>query len=179
VVKGIIDQLFNPLGIRFTYQATDRTESYHPYKQADIFYKEQLIGQIAELHPSTLKKADIFPTVIVEINLKSLLEEESPVNYQPVSKFPNVSRDLAVVIDENVSAAELLSMIEQTVRKQLVSIDIFDVYQGANIETGKKSMAFSLVFNDKDKTLSTEEVDQLMKKITNRLAFSFKATVRS
>lgn len=179
VVKGIIDQLFNPLGIRFTYQATDRTESYHPYKQADIFYKEQLIGQIAELHPSTLKKADIFPTVIVEINLKSLLEEESPVNYQPVSKFPNVSRDLAVVIDENVSAAELLSMIEQTVRKQLVSIDIFDVYQGTNIETGKKSMAFSLVFNDKDKTLSTEEVDQLMKKITNRLAFSFKATVRS
>ena len=179
VVKGLVDQLFNPLGIVLTYQSSDRTSSYHPFKQADIIYQNQVIGQIAELHPKVIKEKDVQTTVVVEINLKPLLEVVKPVNYQPVTKFPNVSRDLAIVVDESIQASELLSIIEQTVRKNLVSLQIFDVYQGQTIEKGKKSMAFSLVFNDKDKTLSTEEVDQLMKKITNRLAFAYKAVIRS
>ncbi len=70
-------------------------------------------------------------------------------------------------------------MIEQTAKKILVSVDVFDVFQGSSIEKGKKSIAFSLVFNDKDKTLSADDVDQVMKKITNRLAFSYQATIRS
>ena len=96
-----------------------------------------------------------------------------------VSKYPSVTRDLAIVIDEHVTAKELMDMISQTVRKNLVSINVFDVYQGTHIEKGKKSIAFSLVLNDKDKTLSTDEVDQLIKKVINRLSFSYKAVVRT
>ena len=179
VVKGLVESVFNPLGIELTYQATKRTESYHPYKQADVIYKKQVIGQLAELHPAEEKRLGIDHTIVFEINLAPILEEKQEVDYKIVSKFPTVSRDLAIVVDEHIPASELTELIKQTVRKNLVSIDIFDIYQGSHIEAGKKSMAFSLVFNDPEKTLSAEEVDALMKKITNRLTFSHKAVIRS
>lgn len=179
VLKGLVQSIFNPLGIELKFEATKRTEAFHPYKQADIIYQKQVIGQIAELHPSLEKNLGIDHTIIFEINLALLLEEKQDVNYQIVSKFPTVSRDLAIVVNEEISASDLVELIKQTVRKNLVSIDIFDIYQGSHIETGKKSMAFSLVFNDPEKTLSADEVDQLMKKITNRLTFTHKAVIRS
>ncbi len=179
VLKGLVDSVFSPLGIELTYKATKEVEAYHPYKQADVIYKNQVIGKLAELHPAEEKRLDIDHTVVFEINLAPLLEEKNEVAYKMVSKFPTVSRDLAIVVDEDVPAAELVDLIKQTVRKNLVSIDIFDVYQGNHIETGKKSVAFSLVFTDSEKTLSTDEVDQLMKKIVNRLTFTHKAVIRS
>ena len=179
VLKGLVDSIFSPLGIELTYKATNVVEAYHPYKQADVIYKNQVIGKLAELHPAEEKRLDINHTVVFEINLAPLLEEKSDVSYKMVSKFPTVSRDLAVVVGEDVPASELVDLIKQTVRKNLVSIDIFDVYQGNHIEEGRKSVAFSLVFTDTEKTLSTEEVDQLMKKIVNRLTFTHKAVIRS
>lgn len=179
VLKGLLSSIFEPLDITLDYQATDRTASYHPYKQADILYNNHVIGQLAELHPNEEKRLGIDHTTILEIDLTELLQEGSPLKYQAISKFPNVTRDLAIVVDEKVTAGELLKMIEQTAKKILVSVDVFDVFQGSSIEKGKKSIAFSLVFNDKDKTLSADDVDQVMKKITNRLAFSYQATIRS
>ena len=178
-VKGIMDSVFHPLGVYFEYVSTSEVTAYHPYKQANILYKKEVLGQIAEIHPTELKALGINPTVICEINLKPLLGESSNFEYKPISRFPNISRDLAVVVDENVSANDLISLIKQTVKKNLVSIDVFDVYQGSHIEKGKKSIAFSLVFNDSEKTLATEDVDLLMKKITGRLSFSYQAIVRS
>ena len=178
-VKGIIDSVFNPLGIYFDYVPTSKTDAFHPYKQSNIIYNKHVLGQIAEIHPTEAKALGIDTTIICEINLKSLLEEESKIDYKPISRFPNISRDLAVVVDEKITAHDLISMIRQTVKKNLVSIDLFDVYQGSHIESGKKSIAFNLVFNDTDKTLATEDVDLLMKKITGRLSFSFQAVVRS
>jgi len=178
-VKGIIDSVFNPLGIHFEYVPVSKTDAYHPYKQANIIYNRHVLGQIAEIHPTETKALGIDTTIICEINIKPLLEEETKIDYKPISRFPNISRDLAVVVDEKVTAHELISMIKQTVKKNLVSIDVFDVYQGSHIEVGKKSIAFNLVFNDSDKTLATDDVDQLMKKITGRLSFSFQAAIRS
>lgn len=178
-VKGIIDNLFLPLGIELEYKESSQVEGYHPYRQASVFYKNQEIGVIAELHPNEVKRLDIHPTVVFEINLNPLLENQVQLKYTPTTKYPNITRDLAIVVDENVTASELISMIKQTVKKNLVQIDVFDVYQGTHIEKGKKSIAFNLVFNDSDKTLSADDVDQLMKKITGRLSFSYKAVVRS
>jgi len=179
VLKGIVNALFEPLGISLDYQASSDVEAYHPYKQAHVIYQGQVIGKLAETHPTEEKRLGIEHTVIFEINLKTLLDVIQPVNYNMVSKYPSVTRDLAIVIDEHVTAKELMDMISQTVRKNLVSINVFDVYQGTHIEKGKKSIAFSLVLNDKDKTLSTDEVDQLIKKVINRLSFSYKAVVRT
>lgn len=179
VLKGLVDSLFLPLGIELSYQATSKVSGFHPYKQAEILYKDQVIGVIAELHPEELKRLNIEDTVICEMDLMPLLLIESNVDYEPVSKFPSVTRDLAIVLDEKVSAKEISLLITQTVRKNLISLVVFDVYQGTHIEKGKKSIAFSLVFSDKEKTLSTDEVDQFMKKITHRLAFTYKAVIRS
>lgn len=179
VLKGLFTSVVEPLNLHVDYRATDRTASYHPYKQADILYKNHVIGQIAELHPQEEKRLGIDHTIILEIDLTPLLEEGPALRYESISKFPNVTRDLAIVVDERITAGEIRQLIEQTARKVLVSIDIFDVFQGSSIEKGKKSIAFSLIFNDKEKTLSAEDVDQVMKKITSRLAFTYQATIRS
>lgn len=178
VLKGIIERLFESIGLVFDYEKSSEIEAYHPYKQALIRFQGKPIGRIAELHPKALKALDISHTVVVEINLTDILLTPYDVDYQPLTKYPNISRDLAIVVNEDVLASDLLSMIKQTVKKNLVSIKVFDVYQGSHIEKGKKSIAFSLVFNDSLKTLGAEDVDQMMKKITNRLSFSYQAEIR-
>ncbi|MBN2299785.1 MAG: phenylalanine--tRNA ligase subunit beta [Acholeplasmataceae bacterium] len=178
-VKGLIDSIFNPLGISFSYVPTNHIDAYHPYRQANVLYQDQVIGQIAELHPSEVKRLGIEPTVVVDINLKNVLEPTTPMIYQSMSKYPQIERDLAIVIQQEVNADDLIQMIKQTARKNLIQIDVFDIYQGSHIEQGMKSIAFHLVFNDLEKTLESDDVDQLMKKITNRLSFSYQATIRN
>ncbi len=179
VLKGILDSTFDPLGIAFSYASTNHVKAYHPYRQANIIYKGVIIGQIAELHPLENKELGITPTTVVDIDLALLQDQEVKVLYKTMSRYPNIDRDLAIVVDENVNAEDLIKMIEQTARKNLVKIDVFDVYQGLHIEPGKKSIAFNLVFNDVDKTLESDDIDLLMKKITNRLSFSYQATIRN
>lgn len=179
VLKGLLDSIFNPINIYFSYVPTNHIESYHPYRQANVVYQDKVIGQITELHPLETKKLGIDTTVLVDIDLAPLLEQHQQTLYQPISKYPNVERDLAIVVDSHVNADDLIQMIKQTAKKNLVKIDVFDVYTGSHIEEGKKSIAFSLVFNDVDKTLENEDVEQLMKKITNRLTFSYQATIRN
>ncbi len=179
VLKGLIEGVLNPLSITLSYENSSDVAAYHPYRQAKIKYQNQVIGTIAELHPSEVKRLGIEPTVICEINLDALLNTQQPVVFKPISRFPSISRDLAIVVDEKITADELMQLITQTAKKNLVNLEVFDVYQGAHIEVGKKSIAFSLEFGDNDKTLSSDDVDQLMKKITNRLSFSYKAVIRN
>lgn len=179
VLKGILESALKPLDIELTFKQTSEYQRLHPYRQAEIYYKDHLVGLIAEVHPKERKDLDIELTYVLDIHLDPILKEEKALSYQLLSKYPNIERDLAIVVDESVEASTLLNLIKQTVRKQLVSIDIFDVYQGSHIEAGKKSVAFNLVFNDSEKTLESEDVEALMKKITKRLIFEFKATIRS
>jgi phenylalanyl-tRNA synthetase beta chain len=179
VMKGIVERLFQTIDVSFSYQSTSEISSYHPYRQAHILYQNQVIGTIAELHPQEVKRLGIKPTVVLEISLEELLYEKKELIYQGISKYPSISRDLAIVVGVEVPAGELMDMIKQTAKKQLIDLEVFDVYQGSHIETGKKSIAFSLVFNDAEKTLGSEDVDALMKKITNRLAFTYQAAIRS
>lgn len=179
VLKGLLDSVFNPLDITFSYVPTNHIEAFHPYRSANVMFQNHVIGQIAELHPNEIKRLGLEPTVVLDIDLSLLLEEGQPKIYQPVSRYPQVERDLAIVVDQHVNADDLIQMIKQTARKNLVQIDVFDIYQGSHIEAGKKSVAFHMVFNDLDKTLQSEDVDQIMKKITNRLSFSYQATIRN
>ena len=178
-LKGLLESVFSPLGIIFEYQASSKTNDFHPYRQADILFKGEVIGQIALVHPKRLNDLNIEKTYVCEINLEHVINHETHIDYQMVSKYPTVTRDLAIVIDENIPAQELVKLIEQTLKKNVKSVEVFDVYQGEHIEKGKKSIAFSLVLGDQEKTLSTEDVDQMMKKVMGRLTFSYKAVVRS
>ncbi len=178
-VKGLIDSIFNPLDIVFNYVPTNHVEAYHPYRQANVIYQDKVIGQIAQLHPNETKRLGIDSTIVVDIDLKDILEPSEPMVYKPMSRYPQIERDLAIVIDQHVNADDLIQMIKETARKNLIKIDVFDIYQGTHIEKGMKSIAFHLTFNDLEKTLESDDVDQLMKKITKRLSFSYQATIRN
>jgi len=154
-------------------------KAYHPYRQAKIMYQKEPIGYIAEIHPLEQKRLNLEKTYVLELNLSKVLKHEEAFSYQAPSKFPSVTRDLAILVDENLNADEIIEIIKQTVKKQLSDIHVFDIYQGDHIEKGFKSIAFSLTFNDSNQTLKTEDVDLLMKKIMGRLAFQFKAVQRS
>lgn len=177
-VKGILEALFEPLGITLTYQMDASIEAYHPYRQATISYQDKVIGRIAEVHPSEQKAKDIDQTFVFELNLTTLLDVPFELDYQMISRFPSISRDLAFVVSEDVPAFDIIALIKQTVKKQLTSVEIFDIYQGEHIEKGKKSIAIALEFNDATKTLESEDVDQFMKKIINRLSFTYQAEIR-
>jgi phenylalanyl-tRNA synthetase beta chain len=178
VIKGVLDKLTQQIGIDLKYVASSSHDKLHPYRQADILLKDQVIGYIGQVHPNEQKALDMNQTYILEIDFEHILTIDTTVEFQAISKYPNISRDLAIVVDQKVSSQSLKDLIAQTVKKQLVSLHVFDVYQGAHIEQGKKSIAFNLVFNDVTKTLETEEVDKLMKKITSRLSYEYQAVVR-
>ncbi|MCD4826809.1 MAG: phenylalanine--tRNA ligase subunit beta [Acholeplasmataceae bacterium] len=178
VLKGILDKLTQQIGINLTYQASDVHEKLHPYRQADILLNDKVIGYMGQVHPSEQKALDINQTYIAELDFEELLKTNLNVEFETISKYPNISRDLAIVVDQSISAQSLKDMIAQTLRKQLVSLHVFDVYEGSHIQKGMKSIAFNLVFNDPTKTLETDEVDKMMKKVISRLSYEFKAEVR-
>lgn len=178
VIKGILDQLMSALDVTLTYKETNEHQHLHPYRQAHIMYNDKVIGFIGEVHPKELKHLDINQTYVLEIKLDEILEPQETKLFETISRYPNIERDLAIVVDESIAAEALLKIIKQTAKQTLVSLEVFDVYQGSHIEEGKKSIAFNLVFNDNQKTLETEEVDKIMKKITSRLSYEFKAEVR-
>lgn len=178
VLKGILDKLTQQIGIKLDYKASNTHDKLHPYRQADILLDDKVIGYIGQIHPSEQKVLDINQTYIAEIDFEEVSKKNLKVEFETISKYPNISRDLAIVVDQKISAQSLKDMIMQTVRKQLVSIHVFDVYEGSHIQDGMKSIAFNLVFNDTSKTLETDEVDKMMKKIISRLSYEFKAEVR-
>jgi phenylalanyl-tRNA synthetase beta chain len=178
LLKGLVERIFSPLGIDFSYEATDHP-SFHPYQQAKIRHQGSELGVIARLHPRLEKELDLPTTVVFTIELDTLLEWKKTINYRMVSRYPMVSRDLAIVIDRDIEANMILDLIEQTGKPALKTVEIFDVYQGKGIDDDKKSLAFRLVFSDETKTMESDDVDKLMKRITKRLAYEVSATVRS
>jgi phenylalanyl-tRNA synthetase beta chain len=99
-------------------------------------------------------------------------------HYEPLSKFPAIRRDLAVLVDANIQADALLQVAREKAGKLLQRIDIFDVYQGERIEKGKKSIALGLILQDSSRTLIDEEVNDLMQAVVQGLEQAFQATVR-
>lgn len=178
VIKGVLDQVIKALDIDLVYETSKEHPFLHPYRQANIKYGNDVIGFIGEVHPKEQKALDINLTYVLELKLEKLLNHKTTFAFETISRYPNIERDLAIVVDEDIEAKALIAMIKQTLRQNLVELNVFDVYQGSHIEAGKKSIAFNLVFNDSSKTLETQDVDKLMKKVVSRLAYEYKAEVR-
>ncbi len=179
VMKGLLENIFSYLQVDISFEQTTDKPFLHPYRQARIMHGNKTIGLMGELHPKEATYKNLNQTFVAEIDLEQLPLSPEPLTYQSITKFPSVSRDLALVVDDQLQVGELMAIIAQTVRKNLVSLDLFDVYQGEHIEVGKKSLAFRLVFNDDKQTLEKETVDKLIQKIIKRLAYMYHATVRN
>lgn len=179
LVKGILDNLASKLNLEFSYLPYENIkETYHPGRQAKILVDNEEVGFIAGLHPEFRLKNDLKDTYVFEINLDKLYKHISNIKYETISKYPSIERDLAIVIDEKVSADEVLKVVKMVAKKYLVSVNVFDLYKDKSLGENKKSLAFKMVFIDKDKTLDSKDVDKVINSILNRLDYYFKAELR-
>ena len=120
------------------------------------------VGWVGELHPQWMQQYDIPQTVVwFEVNLAALMQATVP-HATEVSKFPPVRRDLAVVVDESVAVQSLLDAMQGEKAHHVVEIALFDLYRGKGVEQGKKSLAFRVLLQDTQKTLTDVEIDQSM-----------------
>ena len=158
-VKADVEALFAPATLSFVAAAHP---ALHPGRSAQIKLNDQAVGWIGELHPQWVQQYD-FPLAPVwfEVDMAALLQAKVP-NAGELSKFPPVRRDLAVVVDENVTVQHLLAAMQVDQTPFVVEIALFDVYRGKGVENGKKSLAFRVLLQDTQKTLTDIEVEQSM-----------------
>ena len=164
-IKGVAEELLNYLGYggRYSFVVKDELpKEFHPYQTAQISVNNDVVGIIGKLHPNCTKDN----VYVLEINLDKLLEKKTgKMKYKEISKFPSVKKDLAVVIDKDITSEEIAKQIKKLAGNLLLGSKIFDVYTGENIEENKKSIAYSLEFGAADRTLTDDEINSILEKI--------------
>lgn len=177
--KGIVEALASKLGLSFDFVAEKELASMHPGRTAAILLDGQVLGYVGQVHPQTAKAYGIPETYVAELNLSSLETALKPAPaFVEITKFPAVSRDIALLLPKETSHKAVVDAIQSAGVKRLTDIKLFDVYAGANIEAGKKSMAYSLTFQNPEANLTDEEVVKFMEKITKALTEQVDAEVR-
>ena len=177
--KGIVEALADKLNLSFDFVAEKDLDSMHPGRTAAVFLDGEVVGFVGQLHPQTAKDYGIPETYVAELNLTAVEAGLMPnPSFQEITKFPAVSRDMALLLPAETSHKEVVAAIESAGVKRLTSNKHFDVYAGANIEAGKKSMAYSLTFQNPEASLTDEEVARFMEKISKALAEQVSAEVR-
>ena len=165
IIKGVVEELLNYLGYenRYSFIITKNIPNeFHPGQTAEINVNGENVGIVGKIHPSICKDA----VYVMEINLDKLLAKKvGKMKYKEISKFPNVKKDVAFVMDKNISSCEIEKVIKKAGGKLLTNIEVFDVYTGENIGKDEKSIAYSLTFNDSKKTLTEDEVTTIFTKI--------------
>jgi phenylalanyl-tRNA synthetase beta chain len=161
-VKGDVEALFSPRSL--TFQAATHPAS-HPGRSARILLDGRAIGWIGELHPQWQQKYDLSQSIVwFEIELAALTQVSVP-KMRDVSRFPPVRRDLAVLVDENVTVQSLLDAMQAEKLVNAVEFALFDVYRGKGVEQGKKSLAFRVLLQDTQKTLTEIEIEENMSRL--------------
>ena len=158
-IKGILEKLLGKMGIdNFTLRTFKDNKAFHPGRSGEILIKDKALGMIGELHPKVLENYDIKEKIYyLEINLEKInLKEE--IKYEEIPKFPFVERDMAFIIPKQISYGEIIKVIDEASGQKVKSCRLFDIYEGDQIEEGYKSMAFSITYQNQDKTLTDEEV---------------------
>jgi phenylalanyl-tRNA synthetase beta chain len=169
-LKGIIESLFDAFGVNADFTAA--SEPYlHPGRQAKASYNDAVLATFGEVHPDVASAYDMPVRIYVaEVDLQALFAVDRPRTlYKALPRFPAVERDLALLCDATMPVASIEKIIRQAGGKMLEQVQLFDVYQGAQIEAGKKSVAYSLKFRVADRTLSDEDIDPVLAKIFAKL----------
>ncbi|MEK4521463.1 phenylalanine--tRNA ligase subunit beta [Psychrobacillus sp. FSL W7-1493] len=180
VLKGIVEGLMDLLGhtSELTFERAV-IEGMHPGRTATIQLAGEEIGIIGQLHPAEQKARDLKDTYVFELNLMKVLNKDAgTLYYSPVSKFPSITRDIALVVDQEKATGELQAIIQQSGGKLLKGVHLFDLYEGEKMEPGKKSVAFSLTYFDPERTLTDEEVVNAHNKVLKALAEQAGAELR-
>jgi phenylalanyl-tRNA synthetase beta chain len=181
-LKGIVQALLDSLRLAEARYEPGEAPPFHPGKCARLLLGDQQVGVLGELHPLVREHYELpeAPVVAAELDLQILMDaipERYPV--QPVSAYPPVLEDLAVIVDEDVPAERVAALLRDTGGQMLTSLDLFDVYRGEQVGAGKKSLAYSLVYQAADRTLTDEEVLKIRQRIVRRLDRELGAYLRS
>jgi len=153
--------------------------SLHPGQSAEIYQGDRLIGVMGALHPALEKALDLEQRIYCfELDLASILTANVP-NYSENSKYPAIRRDLALVVDESIPAADILYCIEKLGISQIQDFYIFDVYTGEGVASGRKSIALGLILQELSRTLNDKEVDEIITKVISQLEKDVDASLRN
>ena len=176
-LKGIICNILDYFGLKNRYTFTvNEIDSMHPGISANIILDRESIGIIGRVHP-TLKKDDIY---VAELSLTKIMEKViKPIKYKESSKYPEIKKDLAFIVNKNILAGDIMDQIKKSGGRLLTNIEIFDVYTGENVKEDEKSIAYSLTFSDPTRTLTDEEVTNVFNKIIEEVEKKYNATLRN
>ena len=181
-IKGVLDHLMETFGIKaYSYEAEPNHGTYHPGRCANIIYGDgHVLGTIGEVHPLVLKNYSIdVPVMICDLDFNMFMQiSRRDKKFKGVPKYPSSTRDLAVLVKEETNHQEIVDIIHENGGKYLESCQLFDVYQGPQIQDGYKSMAYALSFRAEDRTLVEEDVNKGMTKILAKLEERLEAKLR-
>ncbi len=181
-LKGLIENVLEAISInRYDIEKEKTNESYHPGRCANLKVGIDTIATFGEVHPEVLENYDINKRAyLAELNVTKLVKySRENKKYVEVPKFPAVERDIAILVDESIEVGQIEKIITKKGKKQLESVKLFDIYRDDKIGENKKSVAYSLIFRDKNKTLSDDEINVAMENIISELQKVFGAELRA
>lgn len=183
-MKGAVESVTEYLGLKdqLTYEA-DSPEGFHPGRSASIYLlggKEKVrVGVLGQLHPDLQREKDLDDTYVAELLLEPLYRRsESTIEYSELPRFPSVERDIAVVVDSEVEAGALIKTIQSTAGELLTAVQVFDVFTGSKLGDNKKSVAISMVYRHKERTLTEEDITTVHDRVLDALEQTFAAELR-
>lgn len=178
-LKADVESLFPDVqNAQIIYQRSEQP-FLHTGQSAEVFFEGKNIGWLGQLHPQIAKALDLPTTWVAQLDLQALLDmRESEKTIIAPSKFPQVRRDIAIVVDKAIAVQDILATIRDVGGELLKDSWLFDVYEGTNLPDGKRSLAFGLIFQDAENTLADEEVNTTMQNIVESLAKNHQATLR-
>lgn len=181
-LKGIVEYLFNILGMseKIEYSPENNISWMHPGRTASVSINGESFGYLGELHPAVANNYSIGTRVYIAVlDVEAMIDAANMVSvYKALPKFPAVTRDISMVINEDVFVKEIENVIKKKGGKLLETINLFDVYQGSQIEKGFKSVSYSITFRAPDRTLVDDDVNSVMKKILSTLESELGAILR-
>ena len=173
VLKGVIEEFLYKVGMKKlpSYNADAGKTFLHPGRQAQIIYEDTVVGYFGEVHPLVQEAYGIAErTYVANIDLSVICKKANfTVKYEGIAKFPSVVRDISLVMDKSLTAGEIEKIIRSESGAILESLELFDIYEGERIGADKKSMAYSITFRNKEKTLEESEISAVMDKILKGL----------
>ncbi|MDD4504171.1 MAG: phenylalanine--tRNA ligase subunit beta [Clostridiaceae bacterium] len=179
-LKGAVENLLEELNVGKYRILSSNNDSMHPGRTAELLINNKRIGCLGEVHPDVLDNYDIpIRVYIAELNFEEIiLQSNMNIKYKSLPKYPSVARDIAIVVNEEITAGQIEAIIRNKGGRLIEEVKFFDVYRGSQIQEGYKSMAYSIVYRSDEKTLSEEDISKVHNKIVNSLVNQVGAELR-
>ncbi|MBC1419384.1 phenylalanine--tRNA ligase subunit beta [Listeria fleischmannii] len=180
VIKGILELLNERLGLLEPFRFEQMTrEDMHPGRTAKVYLGDLEIGFIGQIHPALQKEYDLKETYVFELNLREIIQAEKVhVAYQPIPRYPEMTRDVAILVSRDTAQSAILDVIRENGGKLLHDVQLFDIFEGEGILDNQKSMAYTLTYLDPERTLVEEEVTAINQKVLDALTEKLGAVIR-